>query len=205
MPVSIATKILYFAVLAVAVPAAEGQGRVEVIGQARRFISQKYGFSMAVPPGWGPSTALDTPVYFYSPSRARFVQDQIPKGGAVIAVTAHDMESGRRKAATTPSEWAREDARSFFLSRAPPVSSLEMPRESEASGAVVSSYDEPALSTDERVQHSVAVFWAFNGELFAAHLRYNANDPSGPRLERLFLETIRSLRPIEKTKENGPA
>ena len=195
---SLASKILCFAVLAAAVPAATSQGRVEGRGEARRFISQKYGFSMAVPPGWGPSALLDTPVYFYSPQGGRFVQAQIPEGGAVMVVTAHDTVSGLSKRATTPSGWAAEDARGFFLSKAPSVSLLEMPSESEASGAVMSSYDEPAFSPDQRTQHSLAVFWAYNKELFAAHLNYNANDPNGPALERLFLETIRSFRPVGK-------
>jgi len=179
-------------------PAAEGQGTVEGRGDARRFISHKYGFSMAVPPGWSPSTALDTPVYFYSSSPARFVQATIPKGGAVIAVEAHDAVSGLSKSARTPSEWAAADARAFFLPEDPPVSPLEMPTQSGASLALVSSYDEPTFSPDERAQHSVAVFWEFNKKLFAAHLNYNTNDPNGPALEKLFLETVRSIRPLEK-------
>jgi hypothetical protein len=191
----LAPNVVFLAVL-LAVPAAS-QGTVEGRGAARRFISPKYTFSMAVPVGWGVSTGLDTPVFFYAPSSERFVQDAIPKGGAVITTRPHDRVSGLARSATTPEAWALADARAF-ASNNPPIEPFQMPRESGASRAVMCSYDEPAFSPDQQTQRSVAIFWEFEQKLFAAHLNYNANDSNGPALEKVFLRTVRSFRPLDK-------
>lgn len=79
----------------------------------------------------------------------------------------------------------------------PSVEPLEMPEQSGVSRAVVSSYDEATFSPDEQAQHCVSVFWEFKQKLFAAHLNYVANDPKGPALKKLFLETVRSIRPLD--------
>jgi hypothetical protein len=176
---------------------AASEGKVEGRAAARRFISQRYMFSMAVPVGWGVSTGLDTPVFFYAPSSERFVQDRIPPGGAVITVGSHDTASGQRKSATTPEAWARVDTRAL-ASSIPAVEPFEFPKESEVSDAVISSYDEPTFSPDERQQHSVAVFWAYDRHMFFAHLNYNAGDPNAAKFENVFLQTLRSVRPLQK-------
>lgn len=171
------------------------QVKVEGRGATRRFISQEYGFSMAVPKGWGVSTGLDTPVFFYAPPSKRFVQDAIPPGGAVITTNAHDMVSGQEKSATTPAAWALANVR-IVASSTPPIKPFKFPRESRISRAVTCSYDEVTLSPEQRTQHSVAIFWDFGQKLFAAHLNYNANDSRGPAFERVFFQTIRSIRPL---------
>jgi len=176
---------------------ATSEGRVEGLGVARRFISQKYMFSMAVPVGWGVSTGLDTPVFFYAPSSGRFVQDSIPPGGAVITVESHDTVSGQRKSGTTPEAWARVDTRAV-ASSVPSIEPFEFPKESEISHAVICSYDEPTFSPAERKQHSVAIFWAFSQRMFSAHLNYNAGDPNATALENVFLQIVRSVRPLKK-------
>lgn len=176
---------------------APSEGIVKGRGAARRFFSQKYMFSMAVPMGWGVSTGLDTPVFFYAPSSERFVQDSIPRGGAVITVEPHDAVSGEGKSATTPEAWALADTRAV-ASSVPPVESFRFPKESEVSRAVICSYDEATYSPEQRTQHSVAIFWEFNQKLFAAHLNYNANDPNGPTLEKVFFQAIRSISPLDR-------
>jgi hypothetical protein len=186
-------KILFLVVLLV--PPGASQGRVEGRGAARRFVSPRYMFSMAVPLGWGVSTELDTPVFFYARSSERFVQDEIPQGGAVITTESHDTTSGLSRSATTPEAWALADVRAF-ASNTPPIKPFQMPRESGASIAVMCSYDETIFSPDQRVKHSVAIFWEFRKRLLAAHLNYNANDPSGPAFEKVFLRTVRSVRPV---------
>lgn len=180
-----------------AVPAANGEGKVQGQGAGKRFVSVKYGFSMSVPRGWGVSTALDTPVYFFASPSQRFVQDAIPSGGAVIAVESHDATSGLSGSATTPRGWAVADARGE-ASGTPEIEALEMPKESGTSAVVESSYDEETFSPDERKKHCIAVFWEFGGELFAARLRFNAGDSIGPEVTKVFLETIRSIRPFLK-------
>jgi hypothetical protein len=173
-----------------------GQGRVEGRGAARRFASPKYGFSMALPVGWGVSPGLDTPVLFHAPPSGTFGQATIPKGGAVITVEPHDATSGRERSAATPEAWALADV-GAEAKDSPPVKPFEMPLESRAMHAVVGSYDERTFSPDEQPHHAVAVFWEFDRMMFAAHLRYNVNDPEGPAFERIFLETVRSFRPLK--------
>jgi hypothetical protein len=193
---SLAIKMALVASL-LAVPGADGEGKVAGRRGEKRFVSVKYGFSMSVPPAWGVSTMLDTPVYFFAASSQRFVQDQIPAGGAVIAVEAHDITSGLSHSAKTPREWAVADGRGE-APETPVIEPFGMPRESGASGAVETSYDEQTFSPDERTKHCVAVFWEFGGELFAAHLRFNAGDSIGPQVTKIFLETVRSVTPSPK-------
>jgi hypothetical protein len=190
---SVASRIVFLAVL-LAGPGV-GEGRVEGRGAARRFVSENYRFSMAVPVGWGVSIGLDTPVFFYAPSSARFIQDNIPQGGAVITTEPHDAVSRESRPTTTPEEWALADTRASVSNRSP-IESFLMPRASGVSRAVTCSYDEPTFSPDQRTQHSVAIFWEFEKKLFAAHLNYNRGDPRGPAFEKVFLRTIRSLRPL---------
>lgn len=177
--------------------AAASEGTVEGRGTTRRFISEKYKFTMAVPVGWSVSTGLDTPVYFFAPPGERFVQATIPRGGAAITVEPHEAVSGRAKSATTPEAWALADARALG-SRVPTTEAFQFPNASRASNAVLSSYDEATYSPDERTQHVVAIFWEHDGKLFAAHLNYNRGDPGGPTFEKAFLQAIRSFRPIEQ-------
>jgi hypothetical protein len=180
--------------LLLAGPAAS-QGTTEGRGPEKRFISQRYAFSMAVPVGWGVSTGLDTPVYFYAPHAGRFIQDRIPQSGAVITVESHDAMSGDARSATTPQALALASTRAL-ASGVPPIEPFRFSKESGASDAVTSSYDEANYSPDLLIQHSIAVFWQFGSKLFAAHLNYNANDPKGPTFRRTFFRTIRSLRPL---------
>jgi hypothetical protein len=170
---------------------AAGRGRIEVRGGAREFVSEKCGFSMVVPAGWGASVELDTPVFFYAPNSQRFVQAEIPEGGASLTTECHDTTGGLASSATTPEAWARVDMR-IFASGVAPIESFRFPPQSGISRAVTSSYDEA-----DSVQHSVAIFWQFEGKLFAAHLNDNAGDPNAPALQRAFLTTIRSFRPLE--------
>ncbi len=165
VPASLVCRILLSAILFVNF--ASGRGSVDGRGAARRFISKAYGFSMAIPAGWGVSTELNTPVYFWGAPSAKFVQDAIPEGGAVIAAQAHDSVSGSAGSATTPWAWALAETRAK-ASAVPSIKPFEMEKLSESSSAVICSYDEAEFSGDQRVQHSVAIFWEFRQQLFAA-------------------------------------
>src|SRR6185312_14552053 len=141
----------------------------------RRFVSDKYGFSMDVPPGWSPSIELDTPVYFYAPFRGEFGQYNFPQGGAIITVTAHDTESGKSRLADSPPKWAVADAEAS-ASTNPVAIPFEVPAGSHASDGVMTSYDEMVFSREQQKHHTVAVFWKFNGQLFEAKLSYVSGD-----------------------------
>jgi len=179
------------------VPPAAAHGRLSGRGAARTFVSDKYRFSMAVPADWGVSTALDTPVFFYAAPGQKFSQDAIPPGAAVIAVEPQEKASREARTASTPETWAVTDADAFGSS-IPSVERFPVPDNSGISGAVWCSYDEPRYSRDQRMQHVVAIFWRFDRKLFAAHLRYNAGDPSGLAFERVLFRAVRSIRPTEK-------
>jgi hypothetical protein len=178
-------------------PAARGQGRLDERGRSRRFVSEKYGFSMAVPPGWFVFSGGDTPVFFNSAPPGGFFQGIPPKGGAVISVLAHETVTGLSRSARTPRDWALADAHGASSDN-PSIKPLDMSRKSGVSEAFVSSYDETTFSPDEPDQHCVAVFWEFDRRLFAAQLNYLASDPNGPALTKLLLETVRSVRPIDR-------
>lgn len=135
------TRAVVLAVLALG--PALGQGIVEGHGTARRFVSRKYGFSMAVPVRWGVSIALDTPVFFYAPRSARFMQDQIPGGGAVITTEPHDRASRRR--VETPEAWAVADMRAE-ASGSRPIEEFQFPPESQVQHAVMCAYMRRSLA-----------------------------------------------------------
>src|SRR5579862_7004993 len=89
-----------------------GEGKLEGKGNARRFVSQKYGFSIGAPPRWLVDAAKDTPMFFsFSPSEAAEFnqQAQLPKGGAVISVLAQDALPGPHPGDLFA--WATIDAR----------------------------------------------------------------------------------------------
>jgi hypothetical protein len=192
---SLVSKIVFLAVLLTA-PAAS-QGRVEGRGAARRFISEKYRFSMGVPLVWGVSTELDTPVFFYAPPSGRFIQAAIPQGGGVITVEPHDIVSGQGRLATTPEAWALADTHTIAASDTS-IEPFQFPKESAVPRAVICSYNEATYSPDQQTQHSIAIFWEFEHKLFSAHLNYNARDSNGSALGKTFLRTVRSFRPLGK-------
>lgn len=192
----IAISTIWLAVAA----AANAQGRLEGSGLAGRFISERYGFSIAVPLGWHVSLEKDTPMFINFNSAQGVSQLTLPKGGAAIAVVAQDALRGRRRLAASPSDWARIDARQVASGNSP-AQSLDMPKESGILHAVVSSYDEATYSPDDQAQHCTAVFWEFDKKLFAAHLFYVAGDPKGRDLEKIFVDTIRGIRPLRKSDQ----
>lgn len=176
------------------VAAASSQGRLEEKGAIRRFISDKYGFSLLVPSGWSVTLFKDTPTYInFDPSKvAPRRPEQLPAGGAEIDMVAQ-VQRGRRSAMTL-SEWAADVARAP-AEHEPRIRPFEMPLESEAGNAIWASYDDTTYRSNEQVKHCVVIFWEFRQRRFAGYLDYVPNDPGGPEIERTFFEIVRSLRP----------
>lgn len=194
-------QVAFLVIALVAANDAGGQGRLEGSGSGNRFISEKYGFSMAVPPGWHVSLEKDTPMFINFSSAEGRSQLTLPKGGAVIVVVAQDALPGRHRLGSSTMEWATTDARGVS-SGSPSIKPLQVPKESGVSQAVMSSYDVATYSPDEQAQNCVAAFWEFDQKLFAAHLYYVARDPKGSELEKIFVNTVRSIRPLEKSEKH---
>jgi hypothetical protein len=185
--------------VAVATPAlwhVQAQGRLDGRGADRRFVSQRYGFSIAVPSAWNVSVQKDTPMYVNFSSSAGLSQLTLPPGGASIVVVARDTLPSQGRLGRTLSQWAEGDAKEI-TTNPPSATPFEMPRESGVLGALTCSYDVATFSPDEQPQHSVSVYWEFKGKQFAAHLTYVVNERNAAMLERTFAETVRSIRPIE--------
>ena len=174
--------------------AAGGQGRLGGRGTARRFVSDKYGFSVAVPPRWLVDPSGDTPVFFsFSPSEAGDFNHQLklPMGGAVISIVAAGSLPGRHP--STLSDWASADARGVSA-EAPSVRPFEVPSETGITAAVISSFDGAVFGPQDQSEHHVSVFWEFQHAFFASHLLYPANDPKGPEFEKALEDNVRSIR-----------
>jgi len=191
-------KIGFFIVGLTVAVATSGQGRIEE-GQrgSKRFISEKYGFSIAVPVGWLVDPSNDTPMYFsFSPAQGQEFNHQLrlPRGGAVISVVAQEDLPGPPRSLR---DWAAADARGDYA-RDPPIRDLEMPSASGISEALISFHDTPVFGPDDQSQHTVSIFWEFGGRRFAAHLLYPLNDPKAVRFERVLVDTVRSVRPLRK-------
>jgi hypothetical protein len=177
-----------------------GPGRLEGHGAARRFISEKYGFSIGFPLGWRVSLANDTPIYVsFNPAESEKFNHQLtlPRGGAVISIMPQEERPGRRYGAL--SEWAARDARGL-TEETPPILPFQMPPETGVATAVISAFDTATFSADDQSEHQVSVFWDFRRQRFGAFLMYPAHDPKGPGFEKVFMETIRSIRPLEQPK-----
>lgn len=175
-----------------------GQGRLAGSGGTKRFVSERYGFTIAVPPGWYVSLDKDTPMYVnFGPDKA-LPQLRLPPGGASIVVVAQETLPGQPRLGSTPTAWAMTDARGVS-STEPSVRPFEVPTASGMTDAVITSYDEATYGPGDQPQHCVAIFWRFAGKLFAAHLNYITNDPNSAAIEKVSFETIRSIRPLEKS------
>ena len=199
---SIIHRIAFFTIGLAAVSVADGQGRLEGRGSARRFVSEKYGFSIAVPPRWLVDPSQDTPMYFsFSPSEAGEFNHQLklPKGGAVISVVAQDSLPGHQPRGL--SEWAAADARGVSA-ETPSIRPFEMPTDTGVATATISSYDSAAFGPDDQSEHRLNIFWEFRQKLFVAHLLYPAHDPKGHEFEKIFLDTVGSIRPLRNLEKH---
>ena len=192
------TRAITISTVALAIAlAAHAQSNAE--GRAQRFTSDKYGFSMAVPRGWGVSTDQDTPLLVSYPASHALPQGRIPSGGANISVVPLDKFRGQERRSLA--EWATADATGDSAPNSP-IYPFKMPPASMVKDAVISSHDTPTFGPDDQSQHTVNIFWEFRNKRFAAHLLYPAHDPKGPEFERIFMETIRSLRPVKTLNQH---
>jgi len=139
-------------------------------------------------------------MYFsFTPSEAQEFNRQLklPKGGAVISVVALDRFQGL--GFRTLDEWAVADAKG--VSAGPPFThSFDVPADSRVTAAIISVYDSATFGPDDQSEHRVNVFLEFRQKFFAAHLMYQTHDAKGSAFEKVFLDTIRSIRPIEGAK-----
>lgn len=180
---------------------AHAQGKLEGSGAARRFVSEKYAFSIDVPVGWTTRLTEDTPLYFNYPASRALPQGRLPKGGAMISVITKETLSGRRFG-NTLSEWALKDMDNEAGDTPTSPRSFQMPRESSTTQAIVLSYDSATFSVNEQKQHCVAIYWVFDQKYFAAYLFYISNDPSRIAFEKVFQSTVRSFRPLRSPQKN---
>jgi len=137
----------------------------------------------------------------FNPRSAPEQPDRLPKGGATIGVTAANEMPGAEsspKWLRSTHDWAADEARNGGMISNPNISPIAFPQESGVSEAVMTAYDDPTFSPDDQNHHSVLVFWKFNGKLFSGHLTYVKGSAEGPQLEKIFLETLRSTRPLAK-------
>jgi hypothetical protein len=179
--------------------AAQGQGNPEGGRAAHPFVSEKYGFSIAVPPGWSARLSHnDTPAYVNYPASRALPQLRLPEGGALISVVVNETLYGRHSG-NSLREWAVNDMRIETDGTPASPKPFEMPLVSDVKDAIILSYDSAIFGAGEQGQHCVAIYWEFRGKPFAAYLHYVANDPKGVALERIFLTTVRSFRPLRSS------
>jgi hypothetical protein len=176
--------------------AAHGQGNLEGRGKARRFVSEKYGLSMFIPTGWRVELPVDRLLAYSYPATRALPQGQLPNGGASIVVIMRKPLSEERRYGRTLPEWAAKDMEIEADGNPASPSAFQMPQESGTQDAISLSYDSAILGIGQQQQHEVAIYWEFKGSFFAAHLFYIAGDPKGTALEKLFLDTVRSFRPL---------
>ena len=95
------------------------------------------------------------------------------------------------------SEWAAADARGDSAGQAP-VRPFEMPAETGVTTALISSHDTPTFGPDDQSQHTINIFGSSATSVLLPICFFRPHDPQGPEFEKIFLDTIRSIRPLEK-------
>jgi len=128
-------------------------------------------------------------------------QTKLPQGGALISIVAQEKLPGRNFG-NSLSEWATEDRKGIAAAGNPIITALELPPQTTITNAVISSFDTATFGPDDQAQHCVAAYWGFKSKLFAAYLYYVIGDPKAKAQEALFLQTLRSIRPLDR-KEPG--
>jgi hypothetical protein len=178
--------------------AAQAQGKLEGRGAAQRFVSEKYGFSISIPTGWRVELPVDRLLLYNYPASRALPQGRLPEGGAQIAVIMKETLSGGRLYGNSLSEWAANNMRIETDGTPASPEPFEMPRESGTMNAITLSYDTAIFGIGQQGQHMVTVYWEFERKFFAAYLYYVANDPKGAAVEKVFLNTVRTLRPLRR-------
>jgi hypothetical protein len=181
-----------------------------------RFVSEAYAFSFVVPQGWfhtssdSSNARLLTELFSFNPEEAlrrlgRIVVGGLPeppKGGAIVDVITEEGLMGPSSRRMSPPELAAEywkkQPNHDQLAHSPAILAVEMPPESEVSGAIRAAFDVEPYALNLHVQRHVIVCWRFKQRSFVADLQYLKGDPSGPTFEKTLLETVPSIRPLQK-------
>ncbi|MGC2657243.1 MAG: hypothetical protein WA324_04640 [Bryobacteraceae bacterium] len=154
-------RFAFFAItLTAAWVSADGYGRVEGFGHAARFVSDKYGFSIAIPTGWGIDASGNTPFYFsFSPAEGKEFNHflRLPKGGAVITIIAEEELPGPRSKHERLSDWATQDVRTS-ADQISAIRPFDMPKETSISRAITTGYDTEISGPDDQSQHNENIF-----------------------------------------------
>jgi hypothetical protein len=172
-------------------------------GTDRRVNCDKYGFSIAVPAGFdiGACTKQTIPLFIrVDRSKLSGNQDRLPMGGATIGVVSENEVKGDKSAPkwlATTRDWASAMAAlGTGTDNKGPVS-VVFPDGSGVTEAVSTEFQILSPSGDQE-QECFWVSWRFGGRLFSAHLEFVKGDPGGGRLREVYMEALRSIRPLRK-------
>ena len=186
----------FVGILTASAVVALGQG----VPAGLRFTSEKFGFSMAVPDGWSAVAIGAAPMFFNFDPGKSLPTVSLPEGGASIG-----MEVEYKAPRAEPSaQWHKtllENAIAIARGGGDPdpvLTPVPFPPAAEVPSAYVTAYDLPSQSPMAQVQHCVMLFWEFKNMFIEAHLHYIKGDPKGTLHEKVFLDTIRSTRPLSK-------
>jgi hypothetical protein len=174
--------------------------RISAAPIERRFVCNKFGFSMLVPPGWNVKTIGVLPMFFSLDPGDSIPVIHLPEGMATIHM---GLVYGIPRGQPSP-QWLRT-LRDYTAGAAhgggdtnPVLAPFQFPPEAGISEAIVVTWDLPISSPPKQVHHSVMICWRFQGNFLDACLHYVVGDPKGAEQEETFFQTIRSFRPLRK-------
>lgn len=189
------TFLLLFPVLFFQAPASRSYNVVKH-GDVTEIVSCKDGYSFTAPKNWHVASDNPIPYMYVPPSKTtKPTQVGVPDGSAEITIVNDRDAYG----AGSLDKWIeRENSRVDYAStkRETYNASAIIPNAIE-----VVSFEDDGDDTREKLTHQTEIFFQFNGQLLAAILRFNANDPKSLRYEKALKALVASFREAEHKRK----
>jgi len=161
-------------------------------------VSEKYGYRFDAPWHWYVSATNPAPFTFsYSPREIRSRQIDVPAGGAEISIASDDLSHQ----VGSIDQWVEVDKKIDGYSSIKELGAGVNPLFPRA--VEVISYHDDGDARRETVTHQTAVYFEFNGHIFAAYLRFNANDRRSREFERDLYNLLSSFQKLPAAGVNG--
>jgi hypothetical protein len=159
------------------------------ITDARRVVSDKCGYSFSVPPGWYISASNPAPYLFnFSPKYLQGPSIGPPDGGADIGVVADSHDVG------TIDRWIEIEQK---VEGATIVKTLELPAATGITRAVEATWSESIGGlTQTAPVVTIAVYFVFRGQAFAAYLSFNGDDKASSQYIETLMTLLKSFCPV---------
>ena len=170
-------------------------GQIKVVNRAdhAQVVDNKNGYSVEAPRHWYASETNPIPFMFsYPPSDLGKAQIGVPVGGAQISVVS---DAGTYNLGSIE-KWIASDRKAQGSSIVKVIDTPPNPLLSHVVEVVY--YEDVGDSRHEQVINTTKIYFALRGQPYAAVLSFNANDPKARQYQKQLIDTLRSLKEVNK-------